>query len=166
MKFPFKIMEQGLEISFQRVSCLEIWEFSGSMASPEKHLRLPCRGRWRWMGRDSDEKAQSQRVGVCRKHGANDFTEETLQEWRNNDRVKSHIAGVYEYHRRIADRQSIQEELGLSKYFHYGVGPGDRVMFDAHTDTYWVQVKGLTREAAIQIYKMADAIRAETAEEG
>ena len=163
MKFPFKIMEQGLEITFERISCLEVWDFSGSMSNPTKHLRLPCRGRWRWIGRSRD-KERSQRVGVCRKHGANDFTEEALQEWRDNESVKTHIVGIFEHQRQVSDREAIREELGLSKYFHYGFGPGDRVMYDARTGTYSVEMKGLTREGAINIYKMADAIRAEMQE--
>jgi len=49
--------------------------------------------------------------------------------------------------------------LGLSKYSHYPPWAGDCVMYDPSSKTYWVRLEKLTREAAIQIYKMGDAIR-------
>ena len=160
MQFPFTVMEQGLEFTFERVSCLEIWDHSGSVNNPTKYQRTKCGGRWRWMGRDSLLKAKSLRVGVCRKHCANEFTENTLQEWRDSDFTKAHIANIFERHRQLADQEAIREELGLPKWVHYG-GPADRVMYDTYSQSYWVSVKGLTREDAIRIYKMADSIRAE-----
>ena len=162
MKFPFTITAGGLDILFERVSCLEYYAYSptaGISHDPVAHLSRACHDKMRWMGQGFEAMENSQRVGVCRAHLANDFTEATLTEWRESDFAKEHIAAIWERRRYRADIDDIHDETkprpweGISKDKDTRNEDGRRL--------YTVKVIGLTREDAINIYKMADSIRAE-----
>jgi len=157
MKFPFTIVEQGIEFTFERRNCEEKW----SQGWNSKNYRTyKCSGFWKGVGK-GHASFVSQRIGVCRKHKANDFTEATIQEWRDDPAMQKHVAKVKAYLWQEVNRQDLADELGYKKsiYVHW-----DDVIHNTHDNTYSVSLKGLTRQDAITIYKMADALKAEREE--
>ena len=165
MKFPFTVIEQGIEFTFERRNCEEHWIEYGPIASwaEKKYYNdKKCFGPWKFVGRGHSA-THSQRVGVCRKHKANDFTEATLDEWRNDSYVQKHLKQTKSFLWGEVDRQDIADELGY-KRSRYPYAYLDDVVHNTHNDTYQVTLKGLTREEAINFYKMADALKAEREE--
>jgi len=160
MKFPFTVTEQGIEFTFERRNCDEVWQQFGRLdgGERERYLFRKCHGPWKFVGRGHSA-ISSQRVGVCRRHKANDFTYETIQEWRDDPMVQKHVAAVRAYLWQEVDRKDLEEELGFkTSPLSFG---NDGVRYNKYQGTYSIHCNGLTREDAINLYKMADSIRAE-----
>ncbi len=163
MKFPFTVVEQGLTFIFERTNCGEVWQETGRLdgGPREKYLFRKCFGPWKFIGKGYSAN-YSQRVGVCRKHKANAFTIETIQEWRDDPMVQKHVAAVRAHLWEEVDRKDLEEELGFrTSSLSFG---RDGVQYNKYKNTYSIHYNGLTREDAINLYKMADSIRAEKEE--
>ena len=78
-----------------------------------------------------------------------------MRTWAASEDVQRHIKWLLNNERQKTDREAIKEELHPR--------PND-IVYEDYRGDYVVKVAGLTRDQALQIYRMAEAIRGEVAD--